>query len=514
MNKTSLAHDQSIKTGNEYDPTYDAVRSAMQSALDDAFASGPVFKTDASGLWDLYLAAFPDSDRQYHNCNTCSSFFRQYASLARVTSDGAIVSVFDGVGVGEYSEPWQAVSRAVSRARIVEPFVCQTATIGNGQTGSWSHYTCKIPASHVWASRIQTAHQRACEKSEDFNNIQRALSEFSKKIIDQALAIINSDALYRSEKVKGPAEFLAKIADPKIRKNRNLLWVEVAKAPAGFCHPRSSMVGTLLEDIESGKPLDRVASSFAAKMHPLQYMRPTAAPNEGAIKRAEEIFHKLGLAPSLRRRFARIDDIQAIWTPNASESQKSPGIFGHLRAHQESPSGSLPPVVMTFSKFRDKILPSAEYIEVHVPSLGNFFQFVAQADPSAPQILRWDNGVSVYTYTGGSRAEAFGLRAGFAKCVAVTLDPSMWGDSKVHGRDERAFFIIDGARETRSSGLALFPEILRGDLHEVRSVIEAHSRTGKIEGMGEPSVAGLTFPLTVRVKSGVIASEYKIDRWD
>jgi hypothetical protein len=118
------------------------------------------------------------------------------------------------------------------------------------------------------------------------------------------------------------------------------------------------------------------------------------------------------------------------------------------------------------------------------------------------------------TYTGGARAEAFGLRTGFAKCVAVTLDPSMWGGEKVHGRDERAFFIIDGASDTRHSGLALFPEILRGDLHEVRSVIEAHSKTGKIEGMGEPSVAGLTFPLTVRVKSVGIASEYKIDRWD
>ena len=52
----------------------------------------------------------------------------------------------------------------------------------------------------------------------------------------------------------------------------------------------------------------------------------------------------------------------------------------------------------------------------------------------------------------------------------------------------------------------------------IRSVIEAYSRQAKIEGMEQPHAAGLLFTndndIHLRVQSGNVVSNYRIDRWD
>jgi hypothetical protein len=71
------------------------------------------------------------------------------------------------------------------------------------------------------------------------------------------------------------------------------------------------MIGTLLEDIHVGLPFDDFKAKFAAKMHPLQYQRPQAAPKVGAIAQAEKLVEQLGIVRSLKRRFARLDDLDS-----------------------------------------------------------------------------------------------------------------------------------------------------------------------------------------------------------
>jgi hypothetical protein len=66
-------------------------------------------------------------------------------------------------------------------------------------------------------------------------------------------------------------------------------------------------------------------------MHPLQYMRPTAAPSAGNVADAERIIAALRAEGALERRFARLEDIEALWRPSApAPPTKTPGIFGHL----------------------------------------------------------------------------------------------------------------------------------------------------------------------------------------
>lgn len=79
--------------------------------------------------------------------------------------------------------------------------------------------------------------------------------------------------------------------------------------------------------------------------------------------------------------------------------------------------------------------------------------------------------------------------------------------------------MLEGAKDTHCNDSALFPEILKSELHGVRSVIEAHSRTRPLSGAEDASACGLLVSghngARVRVTGEAgTRIEYKIDRWD
>ncbi len=97
----------------------------------------------------------------------------------------------------------------------------------------------------------------------------------------------------------------------------------------------------------------------------------------------------------------------------------------------------------------------------------------------------------------------------------------MWGGNTQHKEvGNSALIVISGARDLNNRSLALFPELLRSELHSVRRTIEAHSRSQKLELLedGEQHAAGLrlgdgsTTHLVVRSAAGV--AYYLIDRWE
>ncbi len=159
-------------------------------------------------------------------------------------------------------------------------------------------------------------------------------------------------------------------------------------------------------------------------------------------------------------------------------------------------------------------------LRVDVPPRGSFFAHVTAVHPDAPPILQWDradkrNPVSRYTYHGGSSSRSFGLDPGLAVVTGIVINPAQWFDSMSH-HDSHAVLLLAGARdETRYGSLALFPETLRAELREVRSVIEAHSRSKSIERTDGPNAAGLSAKGSIVLatdKLGVTV-RYLIDRW-
>lgn len=528
---------ESAAVDNHHDSDYDAFLGRVNARFLENCGNGakPLFTTDAEDLWGTYLGTFADpTDRQYHNCHACRQFIERFGALATIGDDGIVASAMwnEDDAPEAYKPALYAMSKAVRRAKVTGVFLSSDSVWGTPETGVWHHFSVSPTAGMVFKRATQTAGQAMAEKREDFKTVMHALNEFTQPHLETALTLLKTDSLYRSEKVLGQAEWLhalhvARAAAHGAGKS-NAVWRAIATAPAGFCHPRSSMIGTLLEDIAAGKDFGDVSRAFAAKMHPLAYQRPQAAPTAGAIAAAEKVMQQLGAAGSLARRFARLDEVQALWRP-AQKKHEAPaaGVFGHLKPKEPAePIMNVPAQTMTWDKFQRTVLPTAERIEFLAPGIGSYTALVTAVNADAPPILQWDredarNPVSWYFWNGGSSAESFGLRGGrFHEVSAVTLKPSMWNGGHEH-QGAGVMFIIEDARESHIAGAALFPEILKSEFHGIRAVLEAYSRSASIEGMDQPHAAGVmltkgssSWDATVRVWSSGRSLDYRLDRWD
>jgi hypothetical protein len=533
------------RRGNQDDHDYDRYVERVQDRFRRNTADGkePLFTTDVDrdALWTAYLEAFPTEERQYHNCSACRGFIKTIGALVTIGTDGRTApAAWDAEDAPElYRTSVEAMLRLIRRAKVTGVWLSSESPWGKPLTRRpvdrpWRHFAVTPPKSMVYVKTVLTARQKMAERREDFGQVQRALEEFSAATVQQAVTLLKTDSLYRSEKVLGPAQFLADLhaAIEANKGNRaNTVWRAIAAAPAGFCHPRSSMVGTLLEDIAAGLSFEDASRKFRDKMHPLQYQRPQAAPSAGAIAAAEKRIAELGAAGSLARRFARLEEVEALWKPAAVEAPKASGsVFGHLVPKGEAePTMTVPAQTMTWDKFSRTVLPTAKAIELLAPNIGNYSALLTAVNADAPPILQWDseerrNPVSWYVYNGGSAAPQWGVVGGqWTKVTAVTLQPSQWYGAKLSHQGESVLFLLDGAKDSRGAyaGAGLFPEILKSEFHAMRSTIEAFSRSAKLEGYEEATACGLRMQkgsredIRLRVTDGTgTRLEYRLDRWD
>ena len=519
----------------EPDTEYKAYLSRIASRFQANVKGSHVFTTDADNLWDIFVEALPADQRAVHNCHNCRQFVERFGGLVTISKNGHVASAVWDVADAYYIyvSPISAMLRVINKANVTGVFLSSEEALGHPVTGRWSHFHAALLPQMLFNSRVQTAGQAMAEKREDFRNVTSALDEYSLPVLKQAIRLLKSDALYRSEKVLGAAEWLRDLhmarKSARIDIRANMTWRAIASAPAGFCHPRSSMIGTLLEDIAAGKGFDDVARSFAAKMHPLQYLRPQAAPTAGAIAQAEKIVAQLDAAGSLARRYARMDDVKALWKPKAASKAAKGGLFSHLKPKGKSRTSDIeiPAITITWEKFARTVVPSAERIEYFVlTKKDSYVTLVTAVNPNSPPILQWDvegerNPVSCYLWHGGAEAAQFGLTPGlYHDVAAVTLRPSMWGSKQLSHYGEGVMFCLHGAHETKRGGLVIFPENLKSEFHGIRSVMEAYSRAGVLEGADGEHVCGPmlskggTWEARIRVTSDGETAVYDLDRWD
>lgn len=512
------------------------------------YAGRPVFRVTVEDLFSVYLDGLAVPDRQPHNCHACKNFIERFGALVVVNDDGSTESIFwpDGydaalrhVVPAVYASAVRDLAVAVRRAPIESVFLSGEAEWGVGRTGEWTHFM--VPALSRFHHALLTPGQSMAEKREEYGMLQRGLADFHPTLVSVARSILETETLYRSEKCLGVARWLHEIHEKRAstkntRVRDALTWLAVATAPAGFCHVRSTMIGTLLEDLAAGLPVDQVKRRFADKMHPLQYQRPSAPPSAGNIVQAEKAVEALKSAGALERRFAKLADIKPLWTPRKKEVLRGEpaGVFSHLRAKETElapPVEIGSPITITWEKFARTVLPEAERVECLVPAHGSFIALVTAANPDAPPILQWDtaerrNPVSWYFYTSGARAADWNLRGGeFCEVTAFTLSPAKWDVERPSSHQANmAVAILAGARDLRhTEGAALFPETLKSEYHAFRRTIEAYSASATIAGRDEAEACGIAlqggggareWSVVFRVTSKGIHALYRPDRWD
>lgn len=497
-----------------------------------------LFLVNAPNIWQTYLNGIPEEFRQENQCRTCKHFLERFGAIVLIKADGTLHSPIwsSDSALDDLKAGIEAVKKYVETCDIVSTFESTVADLGKKEVGGYSHYSIKLPVTHLNRNKLLNDSQRMAAKKEDNSVLRRALGEFKLETLEEALRVLESDSVSRSEKFVDHMKWLIARKADLSNKNRRvsdaLIWKAVASAPHGWCTPKSEMVGTLLEDISSGHDFSSVQARWNAKMHPLQYQRPQALPTEGAVKVAEEMFEKLNLKDSLLRRFARLEEIPCLWnpTPIKTEAAKE-GIFANVPTKNstkvEKNTLDLPSKNISWAKFARTVLGTASKIELEVPSRGAFTAMVTAENMDAPPIIRWDleterNPLSQYLYNNGSYASTWNLLSGkFVEVTGISREPER---ISFDGEDKRIMFILSGAKDTNYSsalhaGSALFPEVIRADLHGVRSVIEAYSKSHGISGYADASACGIwgsdSNPVTVRVTdaSGAVLA-YRIDRME
>lgn len=504
----------------------------------------PLFTTSVTGLYDFFLAKLPASLRQHYECRACRRFVDKFGGLVTINESGYIASPFwsDWDLPGVFGDVVADLAFAAARQRVTGVFLSSDPLWGldtnaspKSPTGAWHHLHVAPTREMLFYGVTKSAEQAMAEKHEDFGMLSRALTEYPAVVVQQAHTLLTTGTLYRSEKCIGVATWLlnlhATIATLRGAQRANVIWRFVATAPPGFCHVRSTMIGTLLDDLVAKKDFAEIKRAFDSKMNPLGYQRPKAAPTDGQLAAAEKIVEKLASAGSLARRFATLEEVlpHALWVPRVSTYVPSPGVFSHLKAAaKQAEPIDVPAQTITWDKFNWTVLPKASQVELYVPATPIlFFACVTASDPIAPPILQWDrpeqrNPVSWYVPSSGARGYLWGMQEGtFHDVTAITPQPSSWLDSPTSHMGEGAYFFLKGARDLHSDkGIGLFPEILKSEYHGIRAAMEAYSNSqelGNKDGATACGVAlqkGGTWNQLVRVTVDGARIWYRIDRWD
>lgn len=546
MRTLGITPDASLPTQSR---ASDAAYAQLENLLAKRVANNPhtLFTTDVDRveLWEAYISSIPVHDQQYYTCNACRYFIQRYGGLVSIQENGDTHSLLWSIEDVPFffRAAVRKMGALVRSARVTGVFLWDEKEWGQGEAGSWTH----LHGRPAWefGSRTQTAEQGMAEKREDFRMLSEALDAYPKQICAEAFALLDSDRLYRSEKARFQAHWLrgvyVRVGKKTGKARENLIWKEVSLAHPGQCHVRSSVLGSLLDDLMSGLPFASIARRWKEKLNPLQYQRPQAAPAAQTIQRAEKKVEQLGVQKALRRRSATLSDVSpyALWAPSPLPRTVTPkrmkrpvGVFSHLAtneppARRQTPR-TLPPQTVTARYFREKVLPGALQIAVKAPYRGAYYGLVTAALSTAPPILQWDglpghprNPVSWYFRHKGSLAREWGLTANsWVQVRAIFPAPPHWQEPKRFSHfSEQLFFALYEAREYSNPGIVLFPETLKSELHEVRSVIEAHAKTAKLEKLGGDA-NGIAFggsnpaPITLRVTHAHTVAEYTLDRWE
>ena len=513
------------------------LRSIRESFEDVNTSTEPLFTTAIDNLYDIFLEHLPAEARQHYNCRTCRHFVNRYGNLVTIDDESYIHPVMWRGGIPEFfHDSVIEIRKAIMNSKVDGVFLTSEKRLGTAKTGVWNHMAVDIHKNRIHRDRINNEWQAMAQKKQDYQMLLNAVLKYRQPTIESAVNLLRSDTLYRSEKVLGIAEWFLDVKTNtealKGKQKTNYIWKKSATAPAGFCHVSSSMIGTLLDDIEDGMGIDAVKTRFENKMNPLKYQRPQVAPAAQNVARAEEIVAKLGIANSLKRRFARLEELNLLWKPREEKPKASvgTGIFSGLKTKEETRAKKTSNLVanggtMTWDKFQRTVLPNAKKIEMNTGWSNSFAAMVTAEDPSAPPIIQWDseenrNPFSWYLYNGGSYASEWNLTGEWTEVTGITLQPNLWQPGFEH-QGHGVFFVLKNCKDKRNRSSGLFPEIMRGELREVRATIEAYSHSNKLSGYEEATACGILQQsgktwthCELRVTTNLGVTTYKLDRWD
>ena len=387
----------------------------------DKMSKKELYRVNVTGdeLWDLYLKSFPEGtnpihkERTVHDCNCCKNFIRDVGNVVNISDDGKLITIWDEVNLGnEYDVVSKALSDLVKSKLIVNRFTHFQATSGNETTRqllpenkviSWNHFYCSIPSSLV----KKESGDYLNEARTSVQVFERGLKELIMESIDTVIDLISSNGLYRGEehidKVKSFKTLRVQYDKLKTEQERNVFcWNNFTKKGARL---RNEVIGTLLIDLSEGKDLEIAVKSFETKMDARNYKRPIALVTKGQIDQAMKTISELGIENSLKRRFARAEDLSVnnvLFVDRKTASVMKDSLVDSLMKEVKESSKDYSKIEeLSIEEFQEKILPKINSMEILFEGkhTSNLMSVVAPEDSNSTNILKWNNNFS-WSYNG------------------------------------------------------------------------------------------------------------------
>lgn len=398
--------------------SFSAFKAAV-AAQWDRMRNSPLFRTDVEKelLWLTYLESFPAGtnpkmrERTEYDCSACRGFIKAVGSVVAVI-DGQFVSLWDVDVPYPYNVVAAALSELVKGAPIKNVLLHDQAAVGvdknfqevDGEVLTWTHFHIVLPQGCV--SRDRGAAYGTAQSTRDV--FQRALEEITIDALDTTIDLIAQGSLYRGEEHLATVQSFLKqkkayVAAKSDRERELLTWQQGLSS--AITHVRNSAIGTLLDDLAKGTPLDDAVRMFESKVAPANYKRPKAPVTKAMIERARKTVEELGYASALDRRFARVEDVtinNVLFANRDARKAMNADVFDALVSTTRPSTKSLEKVEeVGIEAFIETILPKATALELLFENrhAGNLVNLVAPASPDAKLLFKWPNNFS-WAYNG------------------------------------------------------------------------------------------------------------------
>lgn len=524
----------------------EAVQGVWAQALKE-IGVGVIHTVKTDGLFTAYLNAYPEAERQHHNCISCANFIRRFGGAVKINQDGTLTSLLWDVEKmalhDQFVAPIKALKDLVESRKVVKPLISDEVIWGNPVAGGFHHFAVASHRPIHGMINHMSANGGSAFLRDRANLFRQTVNlHYSLEDAQNLFNMMRSGALKGSEQFVDRAEWFLEVRTNIVNINAtpvesDLLAKDVrlhnyyhylsANAPAGFLEIKNSILGEVMDRAAAGMEFTAIKRFFEEKTDKKVYQRTVAGPSEGNIDQAEKLIENLGLATALKRRHATRDEItaNAIWTKGEiarPAEGKREGVFGELR--ETVKKGDVltplktPAVTMTFEKFLTTVMPRAKEIYTKIaPSRLPFSGILTQEDPEAKPILQWDHEDNRNPFSwfllgdSGVYPSEVDLTPGWAPLLCVVWLPCHWkGDFAKYIK--APLFVLDGGTPPQAS-LCLFPEILRSELHGVRNTMENFSNNGRASGREHGELSHLFFSgVTLRVVDEVGTNEYVLDR--
>lgn len=399
------------------------IKAAVQKQF-DKIKGWPLFysKADRNTLWDTYIQALTEAgqneiyrERGEHDCQCCKHFVRKIGNILAISPTGELVSIWDIEPTGTFYDEVARIMAGLTRhGGIRSSFFIDSDKVGTdysveligGKPHTWEHFYVEVPSNLVVHNGTERA-ERIGRSSERMNSLKLSVEKLTIASVMDVLDLVEQNVLYRGAEFKGALVFMRDtLMSYHACKGDKVIWLwKTSLAVGDRANLRGSVIGTLVEDLSSGVPLEAAVKSFETKVAPTNYKRTTALVTPNMIKEAEKTIETLGVAGSLERRHAVITDItvdNVLFADRAAKVAMSGGVLGVLKDSvtdnvDVSKAGSIP-----IDTFLSTVVPSASKIEAYLSNsvaASNAMTLLAPVNPEAPSILKWDNNFT-WAYNG------------------------------------------------------------------------------------------------------------------